>query len=105
MGFASSGACFPTQQAALDHWCANIQPGAFAQTCGGCNASASTCSITSLLTDATTATTAYPVSTPSCDVPNPVNDALIFTGAVVALWIVAWSARAVYNLFRLPHHE
>lgn len=105
MGFASQGACFPTQQAALDHWCANIQPGAYAQTCESCNAASASCSILSLRSDGTTAQTVHPVSTPACEVPNPAGDALIFTGAVVALWLVAWAGRAVYQFFRVPHND
>lgn len=50
-------------------------------------------------------TVTIPVSTPSCNVPTPVNDALAYTGAIIALWVVVWAGRALYNFFKLPHAD
>ena len=54
---------------------------------------------------ATAQTISTPVSTPACEVPTPVADALVYTSAIIALWIVAWAGRALYNFFRLPHAD
>lgn len=43
-----------------------------------------------------------PVSVPSCEVPTPVADAAVYTGAIIALWVAAYAARAVINFFRGP---
>ena len=105
MGYASTGACFPTQTEALNHWCALIQPGAYSQTCSNCDATTSSCNITQLLDNGTFTTSVYPVSTPPCDVPTPVSDALTYTGAIITLWLAVYAAKTVYNLFRLPTHD
>jgi len=106
MGFAAAGACFPTNSEALANWCAHVEPGDTAMSCSGCDSTASTCSITWQPSGSPSSQTAsVPVSTPSCEVPTPVDDALIYTGAIIALWVVVWAARAVYNIFRVPHAD
>lgn len=106
MGFASSGACYPTQDTALAAWCAHIEPGDTAMSCNSCNATAGTCSITFQPSNSTTPTTSViPVSTPVCDVPTPVDDALAYSGAIVTLWVAVWAAKQLYNFFRVPHAD
>lgn len=114
MGFASSGACFPTKPEALANWCAKVEPGDNAASCESCDSATSTCSITFLQSSSgtaaksssgTAATVSVPVNTPSCVVPTPVNDALMYTSAIVLLWVVMWSAKEVIKLFRVPHAD
>lgn len=106
MGFASSGACFPTRDAALANWCAHVEPGDSAMSCNSCDASIGTCSITYQPSNsATSMTSVIPVSTPPCEVPTPVDDALVYTGAIILLWVAVWAAKEVYNLFRVPHAD
>lgn len=106
MGFASSGACFPTQAEALQDWCAHIEPGSTATSCASCDPSTSTCDVSFLqASSGLVASASVPVSTPSCDVPTPVNDALAYSGAIVVLWVAVWAAREVYNFFRVPHAD
>lgn len=106
MGFASSGACFPTQTEALVDWCAHVEPGSNAASCASCDSALSTCNVTFLQpSSGTTATVAIPVSTPACTVPTPVDDALAYSGAIVALWVAVWSAKELYNFFRVPHAD
>lgn len=110
MGFASSGACFPTQSEALIDWCAHVEPGDTAMSCSSCNPNTSTCSITYVQANSPSPRTAVKtidvsVSTPACDVPTPVNDALAYSSAIILLWAAVWAAKQVYNLFRVPHAD
>lgn len=103
MGFAASGACYPTRDVALAAWCAHVEPGDNAMSCQSCDATAGTCSITYQPSNpAPPMTSIIPVYTPACDVPTPVDDALAYSGAIVLLWVAIWAAKQVYNLFRVP---
>lgn len=106
MGYAAAGACFPTQQSALDNWCAHVEPGDSAMSCNVCDATNGTCTVTYLPSySSQPLTTVLPVYTPACEVPTPVNDALAYTGAIILMWVAVWAAKSLYNFFRVPHAD
>ena len=103
MGFASSGACFPTSADALADWCAHVEPGSNAMSCSSCTGTE--CSVTYLNGSGVVTSTQVPVATPSCTVPTPVDDALAYSGAIVLLWVAVYAVKQVINLFRVPHAD
>lgn len=101
MGYSSGEACFPTQaEAALD-WCNHLDTGAYALTCTGC--AGTSCTVSYLKSGGTYGTISKVVGQSACTVPNPVGDAVVYTGAVVALWVAVAAAMYVVRLFWTPH--
>jgi hypothetical protein len=52
-----------------------------------------------MVVSGTVKTVSVQVSTPSCEVPDPVRDAALFGGAFVALLAAVWGGRALYRMF------
>lgn len=106
MGFATTGACFPNKITALDNWCVRVEPGNTAMSCRSCDAANSTCIVTYVPTSSTSSRTiSIPVHTPTCTVPTPTTDALMYTSAIIILWAAVWAAKSLYNFFRAPHAD
>ena len=101
MGYSSGYACFPTQNAAALDWCARLDSGAYAASCTGC--AGSSCEISLLNSSGSFVLTSKIVGQVACDVPDPVGDASLFTGATIALWVSVAAAMYVVRLFRSPH--
>lgn len=49
--------------------------------------------------------TTYSPVLQSCDTSTFYNDALVYIGAIIALWVVVWAGRALYDFFRVPHAD
>lgn len=105
MGYSAAGACHPTTEAAYAAFCASVEPGSNATSCGSCDAVAGTCEITLLSSSGVPVTASVPVATPPCDVPTPAQDASAYGVAILGLWLAVWGARQVYNLFRGGHGD
>lgn len=52
-----------------------------------------------------TNSTVYQPVLQSCETGTYYNDALVYIGAVIALWVAVWAGRALYNFFHLPHAD
>lgn len=101
MGFSSGSACFPTQaEAALD-WCNHLDTGAYALSCTGC--AGTSCTVSYLNAGGTYGTIAKVVGQSACTVPDPVGDAVAYSGAVIVLWVAVAAAMLVVRFFRSPH--
>ena len=49
--------------------------------------------------------TVYTPVLQNCNTAIFYSDALVYIGAVIALWVTVWAGRALYNFFRLPHAD
>ncbi len=106
MGFAASGACYPDKSVALKSWCSGVEPGNTFSSCASCDSTTSTCLVSyQPSTGGVTRVKTVEVSTPSCDVPTPVDDAVAYSGAIIALWAAVWAGKQLYNFFRVPHAD
>lgn len=101
MGYSSGHTCFPTRSDAVADWCARLESGAYATSCTSCTGT--TCTLNYLKSNGAYGTVSAPVSTPACTVPDPVGDAVTFSGAVIALWVAIAAAMFVVRFFARPH--
>lgn len=107
MGYSSGVACFPTQAEAAKDWCNHVEPGDLAISCTGCTGTSCT---VSYLNGGGVSGSAYSTATkvvgiPLCEVPNPVGDAVLFSGAVISLWVAVAASMYLVKFFRVPHAD
>lgn len=115
MGYTASGAfrqCFETGLEATVAWCDSHEAGSTSTSCksDSCTYDGALargiCTTFRTPTGSTTQTTATrTVYVSECDVPTPVQDAVVFSSAVVAMWVTVAAAMFLYRFFRVPHAD